>query len=218
MDQSEFKRTKLLLRTKLGQWMANQWGLGRLSLTDIVGDWRQYRKFSIVRVIQASGASKRLSIQVWKLWRGLGGKKDQEPSQATQSILRRAMPRRRGLFKTIPYCTQESKSKKLLGLPFCFSFLNIFIKIPKDLIANYQDSAVPCLKLQEPLGLTGKPTWMALPQDFKTWWMRLKLTLLTVFPNGSPGSATILLAVIYFLIFCTSSSDKSSVLAKHFTN
>lgn len=56
---------------------------------------------------------------------------------------------------------------------------------------------------------------MGLSHGFKAWWMCLKFTLLTVFPNGSPGSARILLAVIYFLIFLTSSSDKSSILAKH---
>ena len=96
-------------------------------------------------------------------------------------------------------------------------FLCIFIKTPKDLIANYQDPAVPCLILWDPLGLAErKPTWMGLSHDFKAWWMCLKFTSLTVFPNGSPGSAMVLLAVIYFLIFCTSSSDKSSVLAKHF--
>lgn len=63
------------------------------------------------------------------------------------TVVRIARPRRREDL-------QLSPRSQLLGRPFCFTFLNIFIKIPKDLIANYQDSAVPCLKLQDPLGLT----------------------------------------------------------------
>lgn len=61
------------------------------------------------------------------------------------TVLRRARSRRRKDLKL------PSRSQ-LLGVPFCFSSLNIFIKIPKDLIANYQDSAAPRLKLQDPLG------------------------------------------------------------------
>lgn len=153
-----------------------------------------------------------------------GSNEMKNPYQVPHNILRWTMPRRRGgdlkLFPTVlrrarPRRREDLKwtpRSQLLGLPFCFSSLNIFIKIPKDLIANYQDSAVPCLKLRDPLGRAERPLWSGLPHDCKTWWICLRSTLLTVFPNGSPGSATILLAVIYFLIFCT---DKSSVLAKH---
>lgn len=74
-----------------------------------------------------------------------GSNEMKNPYQVPHNILRWTMPRRRENLKLTP-------RSQLLGLPFCFSSLNIFIKIPKDLIANYQDSAVPCLKLRDPLG------------------------------------------------------------------
>lgn len=93
-----------------------------------------------------------------------GSNEMKNPYQVPHNILRWTMPRRRGgdlkLFPTVLRRTRPRRREdltltprsQLLGLPFCFSSLNIFIKIPKDLIANYQDSAVPCLKLRDPLG------------------------------------------------------------------